>query len=236
MLNEDITTVESVLSMKPNYEGTTPPALELNGTFVVYVVDVYIVCFFSTVLPIQHMLGHPDVQLVSVKINGTPVPSDNYTVQPKLLTLTSPPAGAFSLEIVVHIKPQENTALEGLYKSGGNYCTQCEAQGFRHITYFLDRPDVMAKYTTRIEGDASLYPVLLGNGNLVESGDLDNGRCAGVGGVCSWWCVCKTSTCKGTHTNDTATKTHLLQHPHAHVHVHTHSFLLEKKTLKEKND
>ena len=60
--------------------------------------------------------------------------------------------------------------MEGLYKSGGNFCTQCEAEGFRGITYFPDRPDVMAKYTTRIEADAKAYPVLLGNGNLLEKG------------------------------------------------------------------
>lgn len=71
---------------------------------------------------------------------------------------------------------QENTSLEGLYKSGGNFCTQCEAEGFRGITFFLDRPDVMAKYTTRIEADAAAYPVLLSNGNLLDKGSLPNGR------------------------------------------------------------
>ncbi len=71
---------------------------------------------------------------------------------------------------------QENTSLEGLYKSGGNFCTQCEAEGFRGITYFLDRPDVMSKYTTRIEADAKSYPVLLGNGNLLEKGCSTEGR------------------------------------------------------------
>jgi len=80
------------------------------------------------------------------------------------------------LETVVEIKPQENSLLEGLYKSGGNFCTQCEAEGFRGITYTYDRPDVMSKYTTRIEADKSLYPVLLSNGNLIEEGDLDGGK------------------------------------------------------------
>ena len=75
---------------------------------------------------------------------------------------------------------QENTSLEGLYKSGGNFCTQCEAEGFRGITYFPDRPDVMAKYTTRIEADAKAYPVLLCNGNLLEKGSAENGRCAQI--------------------------------------------------------
>lgn len=71
---------------------------------------------------------------------------------------------------------QDNTTLEGLYKSGGNFCTQCEAEGFSNITYFLDRPDVMSKYTTRIDADKALYPVLLSNGNLIESGELEGGR------------------------------------------------------------
>ena len=72
---------------------------------------------------------------------------------------------------------QENTSLEGLYKSSGNFCTQCEAEGFRGITFFYDRPDVMAKYTTRIEAAKEPYPVLLSNGNLKASGDLPDGRC-----------------------------------------------------------
>ena len=71
---------------------------------------------------------------------------------------------------------QENSSLEGLYKSSGNFCSQCEAEGFRGITYFYDRPDVMSKYTTRIEAAKAPYPVLLSNGNLVDSGDLPNGR------------------------------------------------------------
>lgn len=80
------------------------------------------------------------------------------------------------LTTIFHCHSQENSSLEGLYKSGGNFCTQCEAEGFRGITYFLDRPDVMAKYTTRIEADAKTYPVLLSNGNLLEQGSLDGGR------------------------------------------------------------
>ena len=74
----------------------------------------------------------------------------------------------FVLRVVTEIRPQDNTLLEGLYKSSGNFCTQCEAEGFRGITYFLDRPDVMATYRTRIEADKGKYPVLLSNGNLVE--------------------------------------------------------------------
>ena len=82
----------------------------------------------------------------------------------------------FELKIQTQITPQTNTSLEGLYKSSGNFCTQCEAQGFRKITYFLDRPDVMAKYTVCIHADKTKYPMLLSNGNPVEQGDGDNNQ------------------------------------------------------------
>ncbi|MCG6201730.1 aminopeptidase N [Psychromonas antarctica] len=82
----------------------------------------------------------------------------------------------FTLQITTEINPQSNKAFEGLYKSGDAFCTQCEAEGFRRITYYLDRPDVMAKFTTKISADKTLYPALLSNGNLVAQGELDNGR------------------------------------------------------------
>ena len=82
----------------------------------------------------------------------------------------------FSLKIQTEITPQTNTSLEGLYKSSGNFCTQCEAQGFRKITYFLDRPDVMSVYTVRLQADKSRYPVLLSNGNPVEQGDCEGNQ------------------------------------------------------------
>src|SRR6185436_6623974 len=87
-----------------------------------------------------------------------------------------PPQRPFRLEIETLVDPSANTQLSGLYRTSGNYCTQCEAEGFRRITYFPDRPDVMAVYTTRIEADKSETPVLLANGNLIESGDLPGGR------------------------------------------------------------
>ena len=92
------------------------------------------------------------------------------------LVLTALPAGPIDLEIVTSLAPASNTSLEGLYVSGGNFCTQCEAEGFRGITFFPDRPDVMARYTTRLEADAAACPVLLSNGNLVDSGDAGGGR------------------------------------------------------------
>ncbi len=91
------------------------------------------------------------------------------------LTLSDLPE-TFTLEIVTEISPVNNTALEGLYVSKGIFCTQCEAEGFRRITYFLDRPDVLATYTTRIEADKSKYPTLLSNGNLIDHGDLAGGK------------------------------------------------------------
>jgi aminopeptidase N len=93
------------------------------------------------------------------------------------LVIDNPPdAPAFTLEIRNTCAPDKNTELSGLYTSGGGFCTQCEAEGFRRITYFLDRPDVMAVYTVTIRADKARYPVLLSNGNLVEQGPLDNGR------------------------------------------------------------
>ena len=92
------------------------------------------------------------------------------------LTVLAPPSTSFKLSIVVAVKPQDNTQLSGLYKTSGNYCTQCEAIGFRRITYFLDRPDVMSTYTVRVEADKALYPVLLSNGNETARGELPGGR------------------------------------------------------------
>jgi aminopeptidase N len=94
-----------------------------------------------------------------------------------LLIIDNPPAAeSFTLEIRNTCAPEKNTELSGLYTSGGGFYTQCEAEGFRRITYFLDRPDVMAVYSVLLRADKAKYPVLLSNGNLVEQGDLDNGR------------------------------------------------------------
>lgn len=113
------------------------------------------------------------LDLISVKINGQPI--TDYLVDDKSLTIPCP-GDEFTAEIVTSFDPAKNTRLEGLYMSGGNYCTQCEAEGFRTITYYPDRPDVLATFTTRIEADQKACPVLLSNGNLVEEGTLDNGR------------------------------------------------------------
>lgn len=118
--------------------------------------------------------GAPEVELVSLSLDGVAVPASGYERTPKggLLLKAVPGGEGFTLRVETRIKPQENTSLEGLYKSSGNFSTQCEAEGFRRITFFQDRPDVMAVYTVRLEADKAAYPVLLSNGNLVDSGDV----------------------------------------------------------------
>jgi aminopeptidase N len=112
--------------------------------------------------------------LVSIAMDGTALEPSQYEARPEQLIIHAPPAN-FRLDIVTRIHPAANSTLEGLYMSGGRFCTQCEAEGFRAITYFLDRPDVLARYAVRIEADKS-YPTLLSNGNLIERGELENDR------------------------------------------------------------
>jgi aminopeptidase N len=114
--------------------------------------------------------------LESIRLNGRNLNAPEYRLSEESLVLPSVPDRPFELEIVTRINPKANTALEGLYLSKDMLCTQCEAQGFRKITYFADRPDVMAKYTTTIVADKSRYPVLLSNGNRIATGELKNGR------------------------------------------------------------
>jgi aminopeptidase N len=114
-----------------------------------------------------------DIEPLRVLANGQSV---SFRVEANELVIDNPPEGDFTLEIRNTCAPEKNTQLSGLYTSGGGFFTQCEAEGFRRITYFLDRPDVMAVYTVTLRASKSRYPVLLSNGNLVEQGDLDNGR------------------------------------------------------------
>ncbi|EAT11820.1 aminopeptidase N [Bermanella marisrubri] len=116
------------------------------------------------------------LELVSVELDGGALSEgSDFSVDDDFLVIHQIPAHC-KVAIKTRIKPQENTALEGLYKSAGMYCTQCEAEGFRRITYFLDRPDVMSIYDVTIIADKSKYPVLLSNGNLVESKELEGGK------------------------------------------------------------
>jgi aminopeptidase N len=119
----------------------------------------------------------PFFELVSARVDGENLPASAYVVEADgddtVMTITSVPTTTFTLEITTKFKPQENTELSGLYKSSGTFCTQCEAEGFRSITYYPDRPDVMSVFTTKITADKTKYPVLLSNGNLVKSETLD---------------------------------------------------------------
>ncbi len=126
--------------------------------------------------PAPLVLDGEDLKLRSLTFNGTPLPTANFVATPDRLTIAQPPRRSFELGIETVLDPAANTQLMGLYRAGSTYCTQCEAEGFRRITYFLDRPDVMAVYTTRIEADKTEAPVLLANGNLVEQGDVPGGN------------------------------------------------------------
>lgn len=115
------------------------------------------------------------LDLLSLELDGKPLQMADFNLEPHRLTVYRVPA-RFTLHSRARMKPQENTALEGLYKSAGMFCTQCEAEGFRKITWFLDRPDVMARFSTTIEAEESRYPVLLSNGNLQSHEALPRGR------------------------------------------------------------
>lgn len=121
------------------------------------------------------VLNGEALTLVSISLNGQALAESAYQIVEDELTIFSVPDN-FELEIKTKIHPEKNTALCGLYRSANTYCTQCEAQGFRHITYFPDRPDVLSRYTTTIAADAKKFPVLLSNGNMTGSGKLENGR------------------------------------------------------------
>lgn len=121
------------------------------------------------------ILHGEQLKLLTLSMNGELLPADRYTVGEESLIIPVT-AKKFNLQTTVEIDPANNTALEGLYFSSGNYCTQCEAEGFRKITYYLDRPDVLAEFFVRIEADSKRYPVLLSNGNKVDQGKLSESR------------------------------------------------------------
>ena len=118
------------------------------------------------------VLDGDGLTLVALKLDGEPLAAELFTATPDCLTIAQPPQRPFQLDIETLVDPSANTQLMGLYRSGATYCTQCEAEGFRRITYFLDRPDVMAMYTTRIEAEREDVPILLANGNLIEAGEV----------------------------------------------------------------
>ena len=139
------TLVRATLTLRPNGNGTAPAPLMLDGDAL---------------------------ELRALKLDGAALPPEQFVATADRLTIAQPPHRPFRLEIETVVDPSANTQLMGLYRSGSIYCTQCEAEGFRRITYFPDRPDVMAVYTTRIEAEKADAPVLLANGNLIASGDV----------------------------------------------------------------
>ena len=149
-ISDDETQVTSTLALRRN------PAVEPGNTNVPLV------------------LHGQELKLVSISVDDIPLTENDYLVTADELQIYQPKE-AFTLTTEVIIHPEQNTSLEGLYRSRTMYCTQCEAEGFRKITYYLDRPDVMSEFTTTIEANKA-FPVLLSNGNLLEKGELDNGR------------------------------------------------------------
>ncbi|WP_353561713.1 aminopeptidase N [Pyruvatibacter sp. HU-CL02332] len=143
------TRVTATTKLKPNPEAAATTSIELDGE---------------------------RMQLISVSLDGHLLGTDAYTISDSKLTLHDVTAEPHELVIESECDPQANTSLTGLYRSSGVYCTQCEAEGFRRITYFPDRPDVLAIYTVRLEADKTDCPILLANGNQVAQGDLADGR------------------------------------------------------------
>ena len=117
-----------------------------------------------------------DLELLELRLDGELLPAEAFELSADQLVITQPPAGVFQLQSRVRIHPETNSTLEGLYVSGGLFTTQCEAEGFRRITFHPDRPDLLSRFQVRIEADRASCPVLLSNGNCIETGDLDAGR------------------------------------------------------------
>lgn len=125
--------------------------------------------------PLQ--LEGDELTLVSVAVDGKPLDASAYEATGQLLSIPRPPRSSrFTLTVVTKVDPSRNSSLMGLFRSNGVYCTQCEPEGFRRITYFIDRPDMLSVYTVRVEAGEEEAPILLSNGNLVDSGSLEGGR------------------------------------------------------------
>ncbi|MDQ0394529.1 aminopeptidase N [Labrys monachus] len=148
-LDRTRTRIVATLAMRPNAAADSPAPLELDGD---------------------------GLDFVAATLDGRALPPEAFSVSAQRFTLAAPPQGPFVLAIETVLDPSANTQLMGLYRSNACYCTQCEAEGFRRITYFLDRPDVLSVYTTRIEARRDEAPTLLANGNRIEAGVLGDGR------------------------------------------------------------
>ena len=148
-IRADGTVVSATLSCRRNPDAPAGQALRLDGE---------------------------ELETLSLRRDGRALAPEGYALEAHALTLTGALPERFSLETVVRIQPDVNTALSGFYRSRDGYFTQCEAQGFRRITWFPDRPDVMARYTVTLRADKAAFPVLLANGNPVAAGDAPEGR------------------------------------------------------------
>src|SRR5690606_31811603 len=164
----------------------TPPAFTVSEVKLDIELDPRATRVHST-LRMARNPAHPDatapitldgekMALHEVRLNGEVLGANRYSVSETGLTIHDAPDGLFTLETVTTCAPEENTALEGLYLTGDIYCTQCEAEGFRRITYYPDRPDVMAVFRTRITGDRGKLPILLSIGTPVHKGKTKDGR------------------------------------------------------------
>ena len=148
-LDRTSTRVVSTLKLRPHPQGHRGAALRRDGD---------------------------ELQLVGLELDGNALDPSAYVATPDELMIGNPPGAPFTLRVETVLNPTANTKLMGLYRSGSAYCTQCEAEGFRRITYFLDRPDVLATYRVRLEADRAEAPVLLANGNLESTGEAGAGR------------------------------------------------------------
>jgi aminopeptidase N len=160
---------------KPNFNITAAHLefqLDESSTMVKSKLSIVRNSYAASTAPL--VLSGENLTLIDISLNGDALAGSAYTVTSHELTINEAP-DSFTLEITVSINPKANTSLNGLYVSGGNFATQCEPHGFRCITYYLDRPDVLSKFTTKIIANKAKYPQLLSNGNLVATGDAGNG-------------------------------------------------------------
>jgi len=169
---------------QPTYlKDYTPPDFDIHSINLIFNLDEEITEVQSEMIfskktkgaSVPLKLQGRALELISITLDDKKLNSSDYQLNTEGLILNNVP-DSFTLKIMTKIKPQLNTSLEGLYKVKNLFCTQCEAEGFRKITYYLDRPDVMTTFTTTIIADKNKYPVLLSNGNLIDSKSLDNGK------------------------------------------------------------
>ncbi len=161
----------------------TPYAIEKVELDVRIAPDTSVIRAMLTLVPRANtapgtplVLDGEELTLRTVAIDGLPQSLTAYEATPTGLTIHQPPNKRFVLETEVAVEPEKNIRLMGFYRSSGTWCTQCEPEGFRRITYYLDRPDVLAPFKVRMSADQALAPILLSNGNLVEQGALPDGK------------------------------------------------------------